>query len=49
MHEYRKDPSEDSGRDFIYTFDAIGTNWEIETNKPLESRLQERIHIRIEL
>lgn len=48
LHEYRKDPSEDCGRDFIYTFDAIGTKWEIETTKPLESRLQERIHKRIE-
>lgn len=48
MEEFRKDASEGSSGNFIYKFDAIGTGWEIETNEPLASRLQERIHKRIE-
>ena len=48
MKKFQKDILEGNSGKFIYKFDAIGTKWEIETNEPLESGLQERIHKRIE-
>ena len=30
---------------FMFTFKAIGTQWEIETHEPLGGRLQQRIHL----
>ena len=32
---------------FMFTFEAIGTQWEIETRQPLGRRLQQRILERI--
>lgn len=40
--------AENNGSRFVFTFEAIGTQWKIETYDPLDSRLQQRILDRIQ-
>ncbi|KRF51447.1 hypothetical protein ASG98_25885 [Bacillus sp. Soil531] len=40
--------AKNSVSNFIFTFEAIGTQWEIETHNPLDHRLQQHILERIE-
>ncbi|MGW9018525.1 FAD:protein FMN transferase [Priestia megaterium] len=39
--------AKNSAGNFLFTFEAIGTQWEIETHDPLDHRLQQRILERI--
>jgi aryl-alcohol dehydrogenase-like predicted oxidoreductase len=46
--DYTAHAAEDSVSRFVFTFEAIGTQWEIETHEPLGRRLQQRILERTE-
>ncbi|PSB10660.1 hypothetical protein C7B62_08535 [Pleurocapsa sp. CCALA 161] len=46
--DYTTYVAEDSVSRFVFTFDSIGTQWEIETYEPLNRQLQQRILKRIE-
>lgn len=48
LKEYTCDVADENLGSFIYKFDAIGTQWEIETYKPIDNRLLELILNRIE-
>lgn len=48
MDKYKYELADENMRSFIYKFDAIGTQWEIETYKSLDNHLLERLHKRIE-
>lgn len=46
--DYRFHIAEYNGSRFVFTFEATGTQWKIETDDPLDSQLQQRILDRIE-
>ena len=46
--DYTAHAAEDSAGRFVFSFEAIGTQWEIETHKPLGRGLRQRILRRIE-
>jgi FAD:protein FMN transferase len=46
--DYRFHTAENNGSKFVFAFEAIGTQWKIETYDPLDSRLQQRILARIQ-
>jgi hypothetical protein len=46
--DYRFHTAEHNGSRFVFTFAAIGTQWQIETDDPLDDQLRQRILDRIQ-